>query len=120
MIQLTGINEGEQSRLLQHKNTIESLTETLATIEQEDSPDEKQIHEYKSKIENEKETLRVFVQGLIEDSEQSNIDEWIDYVLNAIAEVEKYITFLPDDIEKTVRALLNEFKKALKLIKEIF
>lgn len=116
---ITGLNAGEQSRLIQHGNTIESLQETLDTILKEDNPSLEQVNEYKHQIEDEKEKLRIFVEQLKSDVGIADTNEWVDTVLKYIAIVEENISFLPDDIEKVIRFILTQAKKVLVIIRDL-
>lgn len=123
MINITGLKDHQQSRLLQHYATIETWNETLAEETKEFEargevlPDSR-VHEIKHIIENEKEGIREVVKQSKNDDETP--DEFIDRVLFIIAEIKKHIYVLPDDIEKVVRAVLEQFEKLLKFAKEIF
>jgi len=123
MINITGLKDHQQSRLLQHYATIETWRETLTQERKEfggrDEPfPESRENEIKHIIENEKEQIRAVVAQAKNDDETP--DEFIDRVLTIIAEIKKHIYVLPDDIEKVVRAVLEQFEKLLKFAKEIF
>jgi len=113
------LKDHEQSRLIQHGNTIETLQETLATILMEDNPSIEQVNEYKHKIENEKEKLRIFVEKLKADVGIADTNEWVDTVLKYIAIVEENISFLPEDIENVIRFILARAKNVLAIIRDL-
>lgn len=123
MINVTGLKDHQQSRLLQHYATIKSWQEVLdqETLEfkarGEVLPDSR-VHEIEHLIHNEEEQIREVVKQAKNDDETP--DEFIDRVLTIIAEIKKHIYVLPDDIEKVVRAVLEQFEKLLKFAKEIF
>lgn len=123
MINITGLKDHQQSRLLQHYATIKSWQEVLdqETLEfksrGEVLPDSR-VHEIEHLIHNEEEQIREVVKQAKNDDETP--DEFIDRVLVIIAEIKKHIYVLPDDIEKVVRAVLEQFEKLLKFAKEIF
>jgi len=123
MINITGLKDHQQSRLLQHQSTIETMEEVLAQEAAEfegrgEALPDSRVHEIKHIIENEKEGIRQVILQSKDDDETP--DEFIDKVLNIIAEIKKHIYVLPDDIERTVRAILEQFEKLLKFAKEIF
>lgn len=117
MIKIEGLKEHEQSLLLTLGNEIEAHEATLETIMKEDTPDLKQIHEYKHNIENAKEKLRTFSNELAKDFDSK--DAWITYVLEGIDVVEGYLYLLPEDISKIIKAIMIQVKKILSLIKEL-
>ena len=117
MINITGLKDHQQSRLLQHYATIKAWEETFAVESQEVMTPERE-HEIKHNIENEKQGIVEVLNQAKKDDETP--DEFIDKVLNIIAEIKKHIDILPDDIEKVVRLVLEQFEEILKFAKELF
>ena len=117
---ITGLKNGQQSLILQYQATIESAQDTIETLEKDENPDTAKIHEYKALISNTEEALRGVVKRLMAKSDTDTVDKWIDGIMNVIKGIEGYIERLPDDIEFTVRAVINQVKKALELIKKVF
>lgn len=115
-MEITGFKDHEQSRLIQHSNTIESLRETLDTIMKEETPDPEQVKEYKVKINNEEEQLRQFVAEL---KEGQDTNTWVDSIMEVIETIESYVQYLPEDIQKVVKPIIEQVKKALILIKTL-
>jgi hypothetical protein len=118
-MEITVLKDHQQSRLIQHGNTIETLENTLVTIRQEDSPNEAQINEYKHLIETEKDRLREFVETLKAETGEVNTETWVDEILGYIEQAEKWIDLLPNDIAKVVRLVLEQIKKVLLIIKTL-
>jgi chromosome segregation ATPase len=149
MTEITGIAEHEQSRLLQHKNSIDSFNAKIKQLEGEHetlsdimqglqkgstyegyTPEivterlegiQTDIHFTKGQIEQEQTKLKEFVQQLTDENTNTDtVDEWIDLILETIDGVEKIIGFLPEDIRKPIQAVLDEFKRVLNYIKDLF
>lgn len=117
---ITGLKDHQQSRLLQHYATIKSLEETLVTIQNETSPNVNQVMDYEAAIQSEKDILKGFMEQLVEESEQSNLDEWIDAILSVIDDIQGAVKLLPEDLRKPILAVLEQVEKALKFIKGLF
>jgi hypothetical protein len=117
MINITGLKDHQQSRLLTHYATIQAWLDTLDT-ESKDGISEQRMHEIEHNIENEKEGIRQVLNQSKNDGESP--DEFIDRVLGIIEEIKKHIYVLPDDIERVVLAVLEQIEKILKFAKEIF
>lgn len=123
MINITGLKDHEQSRLMTHYATIKAWEDTLATeittfANVGESIPESRVNEITHFIQNETEGIRQVIEASKNNDETP--DEFIDRVLNIIQEIKKHIYVLPDDIEKTVRLILEQFEKILKFAKEIF
>lgn len=123
MINITGLKDHQQSRLLQHYATIKTWQ---GVLDQERAEFEgrgevlplSRVHEIEHIIKNEEEQILQVIKQAKNDDEDPK--EFIDRVLGIIAEIKKHIYVLPDDIEKVVRAVLEQFEKLLKFAKELF
>lgn len=123
MINITGLKDHQQSRLLQHYATIKTWQ---GVLDQERAEFEgrgevlpvRRVHEIEHIIKNEEEQILQVIKQAKNDDEDPK--EFIDRVLTIIAEIKKHIYVLPDDIEKVVRAVLEQFEKLLKFAKELF
>ncbi len=145
MIEIKGLEPHQQSRLIQHYNSIKSFEENLKQFEAEQTELQDleqrikngetfegytaeivterlnglttQIHDKKAEIENEKQILRNFTQSLVDETALGTVDKWIDYVLDILTQVEKLITMLPKDLQATVRAVIGQIRKVLEFVK---
>lgn len=123
MINITGLKDHQRSRLLQHYATIKTWQ---GVLDQERAEFEgrgevlpaSRVHEIEHIIKNEEEQILQVIKQAKNDDEDPK--EFIDRVLSIIAEIKKHIYVLPDDIEKVVRAVLEQFEKLLKFAKELF
>jgi hypothetical protein len=124
------LKEHESSRLLQHKTAIEQyemqINDCKSELENENISDRT-----KSEIESfmaflisnntlERHRMKSFALEMQNQAGLSSFDEFVNSVLAALAELEKVITKLPEDIRKPIAELIKKVRAALEFLKKLF
>ena len=124
------LRDHESSRLLQHKTAIEQyemqINDCKLELENENISDRT-----KSEIESfmafiisnntlERHRMKNFALEMQNQAGLSSFDEFVNSVLAALAELEKVIAKLPEDIRKPIAELIKKVKAALEFLKKLF
>ena len=124
------LKEHEESRLIRYKEAIDQYNNQLSIYgldvgnlnitEKTRCEIEALITEVQQNLQKETEKMKAFVNDLISKNDISSFDKFADLVLSGLAEVEKILDKLPEDIRRPLEAVVEKLKGVIEFLKKIF
>lgn len=124
------LKEHEQSRLLRHKDAIDQYRSQISSYKWElESPSitddtkseiESNLIDVNSAMTSETLKLKIFTEDLMARNSISSFDKFADMILAGLAEVEKILDRLPEDIRRPFDAIIDKLKSVIEFLKSVF